>query len=140
MKTNFFASTLRSEDGFTLVELMFAILVVGMTLLAYMGGNVAISQTAEQSHEKMVAFNDAMRLVELMRATAQSGSFPSNVVTAYPNNTATLSLTNLTSETITQSYVSTTADPLDVTVTVSWSSRGIRTLTKSIRTLITQRA
>lgn len=128
-----------STQGFTLIELMMSVCVVAIALLAYIGGNLGISRMSEQVYEQSVAFNDAMRVVEQMRATAKTGTFPANVVAAFPHNSQTVNFTNLTSEQVVQTYVDSTADPLDVTITVTWSSRGQRTLSKSIRTLLTQR-
>lgn len=74
-----------------------------------------------------------------MRNTASSGTFPANVVAAYPNNATVSGYTSLSSESVRVAYASTTADPLDVTVTVSYNENGRRAMTQTLRTYITKR-
>lgn len=132
---------LMNQRGFTLIELLFTMVIVAIALLAYIRGNIAISQASSLAYEQSVAFYDAQRVLENIRNTAQSGTFPSNVTTAYANGAAVAGFNNLTSESLTVSYANPSADPLDVTVTVTWQGNGRRTMTmtKAIRSLVTQR-
>ena len=117
-----------------------SVLVVGVGLLAYIGGNVKIGQSTAAAYEQTVAYQDMNRVLEQMRDTAKTGTFPTNVTTIYPQNGTVSGFNNLTSESITVSYVSAIADPLDVTLSTSWNSNGVRIISKSLRTLITQRS
>ena len=128
------------EKGFTLIELMIAMVVVVSVLAGFMGTNVAIQQTTESAFQRTVALQDANQVVELMRQTAATGTFPTNVTAVYANGGTVSGFTSLTSETVTVSYVSASANPLDATVTVSWLQNGRRTVNTALRTLITQRA
>ena len=128
-----------NQKGFTLAEVLIAVLITSLGLLAYIGGNVKIGQTTSAAYEQTVAYQDMNRILEQMRDTAKTGTFPTNVTTSYPNNGTVSGFNNLTGETITVSYVSASADPLDVTLTTAWTSNGVRAVSKSLRTLITQR-
>ena len=129
-----------SERGFTLIELMITMVVVVLVLLGFMGANTSIQQASEATHQRTIALQDANRVIETIRNTAASGTFPGNVTAAYPNNGAVAGFSNLTNEAITVSYVNTGVNPLDVTVTVSWSERGVRNVSTQLRTLVTQRS
>ena len=135
-----YMNLVEKEEGFTLVEALITILVVGLALLASLVATTAIQRTSESAHERAVAIQDANRAIEQMRNTAKNGSFPSVVTAAYPENTAVAGFTNLTSEGVNVTYVSATADPLDATVTVTWTDNTNRSATASLRTLITQRS
>lgn len=127
------------QGGFTLIELMIALFVTTLAIMGYIGANSVIQKNSDSSYEQTVATQDAHRVIELMRNTAQTGTFPGNVTTAYPNGGTVGGFTNLTNEQITSAYISTTANPLDITVTVTWLSTTGRTMSIALRTLITQR-
>ena len=127
------------EKGFTLVEVVITVGVVAFALVSYLGTNYAIEKAAEAAYQKSVAVQDAQQVIESMRSLAISGTFPGNVTGTYPDNSNITSYTNLTNESINVSYVSASANPLDTTVAVSYKQNGTRTITNSIRTLITQR-
>jgi hypothetical protein len=74
-----------------------------------------------------------------MRNVAATGVFPGNVVAAFPNNAAVVGFGNLINETLVVNYAAVGADPLDVTVTVTWLKNGQRNTTRTLRTWITQR-
>lgn len=134
------------EKGFTFIELMIAMVVAVLMLLGVMAANSAVQKASEAGHQRVNALQDANQVIERMRNTAQTGSFPSNVVAIYPNNGTVSGFSSLTSETVTVSYadrngdgIATNDDPLDVTVTVAWSENGERTTNTALRTLLTQR-
>lgn len=128
-----------NASGFTLIELMIALLVATLVIVGYIGTNIVIQRHAEEIHERTIATQDANRTIEQMRNMSRNGTFPANVVNSFPDDTAVTGFNNLTDEEVTVSYVSTTADPLDVTVTVTWLSYTQRQSTVTIRTYITQR-
>ena len=130
---------LKGKNGFALLELMIAVAVIAVGLLAMLLANTSSRQMGEGMNERMVALQDAHRVVELIRNTSATGAFPANVTAAYPAGAAVPGLNNLTNERVTVAYADRTADPLDITVTVNWRSRGIRNISTQLRTLVTQR-
>jgi prepilin-type N-terminal cleavage/methylation domain-containing protein len=129
----------KGQSGFTLMELMIALVVTTLVIGGYVGANMKAQQTAEAMHERTLAIQDGNRAIEEMRDASRTGTFPDNVVMAYPNNGTPSGFNNLTDEVVTVSYASTTANPLDVTVTVAWTSYVGREETEAVRTYITQR-
>ncbi len=126
-----------NERGFTLIEIMITTAVVALVILGFVGATTSVQKVNQAAYERSISFQDANRVVEQMRDAAASGTFPANVTASYSGTLSGFS--NLTNETVTVSYASATADPLDATVTVSYKEGGTRTVTNSIRTYITQR-
>jgi len=129
----------RTQRGFTLIELMISLFVVTLVIGGYIGANILAQRNSEEMHERTLAIQDANRAIEQMRNVSRTGTFPNNVVTAYPDNGTPTGFTSLPQEHITITYASTTANPLDVTITVSWFSNARRQVSETIRTYITQR-
>jgi prepilin-type N-terminal cleavage/methylation domain-containing protein len=130
----------KSQAGFTFAELMIALVILTLVIGGYIGANVKAQQTAEAMHERTLAIQDANRVIELMRNVSRIGTFPGNVVAAYPDESTLAGLANLTNEVITVSYNgNTSANPLDVTITVTWLSYSQREHTETVQTYITQR-
>ncbi len=128
--------------GFTFIELMIAMTVASLTILFFVVAQNKIQINAESAYERKVAVQDAHRLIEQIRLTAKTGTFPANVsTTAFPSGSVSgyTSMASTASETMSIAYASTTADPLDVTVTVSWTGYNRASSTQTVRTLITQR-
>ena len=126
-----------NQKGFTLIEVVITVAVVAFALVAYLGANYAIEKASESAYQKSVAIQDAQQTLERMRSTAATGTFPGNVTSAFSGSISGYS--NLPSETVAVSYVDATANPLDTTVTVTYLQNGTRTVTNTIRTLISQR-
>ena len=128
------------ESGFTMIELMVALLVLSTVVVGYISANILAQQNTETLNERTVAIQDANRIIEQMRTVATSpGNFPDNVTDVFPNNTASAQLNNLTNEVATVSYADPTSNPLIATVAVTWLSYTRRPSTLSIQTYITQR-
>lgn len=130
---------LRKQDGFTLIELMIAMLVMIIALLSYLSATNIIQDSGEAAFERSIAVQDANQVFERMRNSAKSGTFPSDLVTTYPNNGTVAGFNNLANETITVSYVDTTADPLDTSIVVTWLEDSDRNTSITLRSFITQR-
>ena len=125
--------------GFTLLELMIAVVLMGLGLLGMLLANTYIQRTSEAAYERMVATQDAHRVIELMRNVSSNGNFPANVTGTYPSGAAVPGFTNLTGEQVVVAYANSLADPLDITVTTLWLELGRRNTTVQLRTLMTKR-
>lgn len=137
---------LNSQKGLTLIETMITIVIVGVVLMSMAIGNAKLRQSAEAAFERTRAITDANHVLETVRRTANTGNFPSNVRTAFPNGGAVAGYTGLTNENITVSYADGNSDgvagnenPLDLTITVSWLENGRRAASISTRAMVTQK-
>lgn len=130
---------LENQGGFTLIELMIALVVISVVIVGFIGANVLAQRNNEDMHERTTAVQDANRAIEQMRNISRTGTFPANVVAVYPNNSTLTGFDSLPNEEVTASYANATANPLDVTITVTWLSYSQRASEEVIRTYITQR-
>ena len=131
---------LKNQTGFTLIELMISLLVLSLIIAGYVGTNIKVQQNAEEMHERTVAIQDANRVIEQMRNTANITPFPKSVTDAYPPTAPVPGINNLAGEVITVTYAgSTTDNPLVATITVTWTSYAGRTHTEAVQTYITRR-
>lgn len=131
-----------NEAGLTLVELMVTMVVVVLALVGYIGATTFLQKQSEIKFEKSLAIQDANRVLEQMRDASETGNFPTNVTGTFSNGAAVAAFNglNLTNEVVTVSYADATADPLDVTVTVTWQTVEGRNVTTALRSYVTQRA
>jgi prepilin-type N-terminal cleavage/methylation domain-containing protein len=127
------------QTGFTLTELLIALVVITLTLAGYIGANIMLQRNAEEMHERTIAIQDANRTIERMRSDSRTGTFPGNVTAKYPDTGIVAGFTDLVNEQVTVSYADTAANPLDVTVRVTWLTYARRQGFESVRTYITQR-
>jgi prepilin-type N-terminal cleavage/methylation domain-containing protein len=131
----------KNQKGFTLIEIMITMVVVVVVVLGFLTSSTAIQTQGRAAFERSMALQDANRVIEQMRNAAASGTFPGNVTGTFSGSVSGFgSLPTGSNETITVSYASATADPLDATITVSYLENGRRAQTASLRTYITQRA
>lgn len=138
-RLSFYNSEPRGCAGFTLVELLISILLIAVGLLGMVLANTYIQKTSETAYERMVATQDAHRVIEMIRNVSQTGNFPSNVTGAFPSGAAVPGFSNLSGEAVVVTYANPAADPLDLTVTTTWREQGLRTTSTQLRTLMTQR-
>ena len=131
--------SLMGRKGFTLIELMIALLVLTLMIAAYVGANCAAQRTGEEMHQRTVAIQDANRVIEQMRDASKTGTFPGNVTAVYPQNGQVAGISNLLNEVLTVTYVNATANPLVATITVTWTSYTGRAFSEAVETYITQR-
>ena len=136
----------RAQRGFTLVEMMVTLLVMGVALAAVLQANGKIAQSSQSFYQRAVAMQDANQVLERIRNTASGGTFPSNVTAAFPHNGAVGGFSALPSETVRVVYTDRNGDgnaltdnPLDVTVTINYLENGRNASTASLRSLVTQR-
>jgi prepilin-type N-terminal cleavage/methylation domain-containing protein len=132
----------KSQKGFTLIELMVSVAVCVTALITIVWGNNYIQKVNHESFQRMVALQDAHQIIERIRVNANSGVFPASVTAAFPHNQLVAGFTNvvnnLPNEQVRVTYVDPTADPLDLSVVVSWQS-GTRTVSATLSSFVTQR-
>ncbi len=124
------------KRGFTLVELLLALMVTVPALLTLMGLIAYNTRVAETSRGIMAAMQDAHTVIERMRDVSEQGL--DQVTTTYPDGEAVAGFASLPNEQIIVDYTDTGVDPLAVTVTVTWRDRN-RLMTRALTTQITQR-
>ena len=131
---------LKSQEGFTFIEVMISMSVIVLLAVGFLMSATSLQAANMAAFERSIALQDANQVIETMRNTASTGTFPANVIALYANNATVSGYTSLTSESVRVAYASTTANPLDVTVTVSYNENGRRAVTQVLRTYITQRS
>ncbi len=136
-------SHILNSKGFSLLEFFISAIVLFVALSLSISAVNYISQTNEMSYEEIVALQDAHRAIEQVRQQSAIGLFPENVINTFPDNQAIAGFNNLPGEQVTINYVSTTENPLNLTISVTWNSTtkngNNRTMTTQLTTLVTQR-
>jgi len=127
------------ERGFTLLELVLAMAISVLFLVSLLGANIMTQKANAVAQQKTVAMQDATQVLERMRDSATFGLFPANVLATFPNNGTVAGFQNLTGENVSVQYVSTTANPLDVRITVSWVDETLHPVNYSMNSFVTQR-
>jgi len=137
-------STMNHHRGFTLVEVMITVAVVSLALFGLLAANTAIQRSNRTSFDRTVALQHANQILERIRDSANTST--NNAVTTYPHG-AVIPVPNYTTnvneqligQQVVVTYVDTTTNPLDVTVTVNWQDQGTRAVSTSLRSFVTQR-
>ena len=129
----------RKTEGFALLEVLLGLLILGTGLLGLLLANVSVQKFSDAGYERVVATQDAHRVLELIRNASATGNFPANVTAAYPNGSIVPGFNSLIGEQVAVTYANPVADPLDITVATSWQEGGRRNTSIQLRTLMTQR-
>lgn len=126
----------KSREGFTYLELIIAIVILVPVILGLIQATAYSNKMSELARSVTTAIADASSVMENIRNTARSGL--GSVTGAYPSGSAVAGYSNLTSEQIVVTYPSATADPLDITITVTWEQGG-RSMTRIVKSKVTQK-
>jgi len=129
---------MRRNNGFTLVELLISMTVLGIVLFALLFGYMQCFKINEMSQNTTIALEDAQKVIEQMRSlSVNSLTDITNVDwTGWAaNNACTFTIDNDLSKLYPQGQ---SADPLEICVTVKWQERG-RPCEVNLSTLITVR-
>ncbi len=130
--------------GFTLIGILIAVVLLGLGILGLLGANVTVQQWTEGTFERSLAVQDAGRVIEEMRNTANQSllnQFQPEVINRANAVSATIrSLPTVAGEQINVAFANPAGDPLDATVTVNWIERGTRSKSVALRTFITKRS
>lgn len=118
----------QTKSGFSLIEVVITIAIVGLMILVYQGivSNVILTRTAQN---KDIALKIASYKIEELRATGYgslpaSGSFSDSLLNSIPSGTATIAVTTY-SQKVKQ-----------VAVTVSWTEPNSSQISVVLTTLI----
>jgi prepilin-type N-terminal cleavage/methylation domain-containing protein len=133
--------SLKSQTGFTIIELMIALFVLSLLVVGYIGANVMAQRNTEDMNERTVAIQDANRVIEQIRdaSNTEGWDFPADTVAAYPDGASVGGFEHLSDEVVTVSYDDPNGDPLHVAIAVTWTSYTGRVHTETVETYITQR-
>ena len=127
------------KSGFTLVELMFALFILIISAISILLIFFSSAFLLESSRGTTTAVNDAKTVMEEIRRTASTSLAEVTDPDAnWPGWAVENGCNTLFNETIQVSFVDQDADPLDVTVTVSWQDR-TRSRSLDLRQLVTRR-
>lgn len=132
-----------ARKGFSLMEVMFAMLIFAVASVWLMGFYASTARLNEQSRNLTQAMNDAKILMEAIRDTAQTGGLTgaAGVTGVFPAGQdlgPANGLTGLRNERVAVTYANPAADPLSVTVQVTWDEFG-RQRAAALDTLVTRR-
>ncbi len=126
------------ERGFSLLEVLITLVIGLIAFFGVLAVNNITQKSSHSSFETIIAMQDAHRVIERIRETATYEFFPDNVTNAFPSGQAVPGLDNLEGELVTVYYPA-AADPLNVSVTVSWLGPDNRNFSYVLNSLITQR-
>ncbi len=127
---------MHDRRGFTFIEILFAVAIVIPVLLGIIGVTVYSLRVTDSARMITTAVQDAHTVIERIRNI--SGNGLSQVTATYPSGQAVAGFNNLTAEQIVVTYPNAAADPLAVTVTVTWSDQN-RNMSRSLWTQVTRR-
>lgn len=129
---------MKGKQGFTFIELLVCIAIIIPVLLGVFGVNIYLCRAGEMSRQVMTALQDANTVIERIRNVASNQGL--TVVTAtYPTGQAVAGFTSLTNEQVVVTYPNAVADPLAITVTVTWLDTAGRNMTRALSTQVTRR-
>ena len=122
--------TLRVHRGFTLIEVLVTLFVIGILIALYGVGVMTLSLSREAAHRD-VALHAANAEIENLRSSGYdalptSGTFTNTLVASLPSGTGSTTITAYNDET------------KQVVVEVRWVEAGTRAGSVSLTTLITQ--
>ena len=135
MKSQF--ESLRQRKGFSLVEVMVVLLLLGGMIAGFLSVNGMSLALLEQLSSSVVAVNDARSVIENMRNIDPFNV--TNLTFLYPNGGTVAGFNHLNQETIRVDYLNLASDPIQVTVTVTWHGKGSRMFTEQLTPLLTAR-
>lgn len=125
-----------SRKGFTYLELVIAMVILVPVILGLIQATAYSNKMSSLARSVTVAIADASSVMENIRNTARNGL--GSVTAAYPNGNPVAGYANLTNEQIVVTYPNPIADPLDITITVTWEQEE-RFMTRVLRSKVTQK-
>ncbi len=123
--------------GFTLIEVVVSMLVFAISMVGLAGFYLGSARLGEGERNLTQATNDARIVMEAIRDVSAAG-LATVTATNWTNWATANGLTSLPAEVTTVTYANPAADPLSVTVQVSWQERN-RARMSVLSTLVTRR-
>jgi len=118
------------------MELVIVLGILMPVTLAIVAANVYTFRVSETAQGSTIAIQDAHATIERIRNTSKQGL--AQVTTTFPSGAAVAGFANLPAEQVVVTYPSASADPLAITVTVTWLDRN-RNMARALSTWVTQR-
>jgi len=116
----------KEADGFTLVELMLAMVIFVGVLGAAAQALVSYYAAMDLQHQRNVAAQECKAVLNQMRNVrdgAPAGGFPGIVTGEWPDGTAVPGPHPLPNEQLVVRYTNPASNPLEVVVTCTWRDR-----------------
>jgi len=120
--------TFNSKSGLTLVEILFAALIITIAAVAIIQSYLSNIYLSDVNKEETIAQMQLTNMMEVIKCAPFS-----DIIVNFPNGVAGGTTGNnyanivggyvLRSEQIVVSYVNPNSDPLEITVSVSWQDR-----------------
>ena len=112
-----------NDQGFTLFEMMIAIAILAIILLGLMAATIRAFRLTQETDNKIDAINEVQTVLNLVRAAkGLGGTFPDNVVGAFPAGEYEREVDALPNQVITIIYEDEDANPLTVTVEIQYTT------------------
>lgn len=129
----------RCEKGFSLLELTIAMAVFAVVLGAAAQALVSYYVAMDTQEQRNTAIHICKGVLNDMRQArdADPDQFPDAITGMWPDDTLTPGPGLLRNETVQVNYVDTNANPLEITVTVSWEDLRGRPIQATMTTLLT---
>ena len=122
----------KKPQGLTLAELLIAVFVLSIGILSALMFFTSAMLATETARDTMVATTHAEYTLEEMKTRSSLANITGTNWVSWASSS---SINTLPSETVTVTFVNSSADPLDITVTVGWNKKG-RSNNVSLRTEI----
>ena len=125
----------RSLRGFTLLEVVIAMALLSVGALSIYQAIISYQDLSRLAHERNIAYFDLETAIEDVQSTPFN-----NIVTRFPNNQRIpkFEALHLPRERIAVRYTNPAADPLYITVTVTWRDIKARLVSESLMTARTR--
>jgi len=124
MKQRTLRKFLRDTAGVTFIEILTCVFIVTIGIMSSLLYMTTAQAATELAKDKTTAVSHAELLLEDMKSRSTLASITStNWTTFWSSFVTTNSLTALPSETVTVTYVNAAADPLAITVAISWTKK-----------------
>jgi prepilin-type N-terminal cleavage/methylation domain-containing protein len=125
----------RRLGGFALIEVMISMAMLSIGALSIYQSVISYQDLSRLAHDRNIAYFDLETALEDIQSTPFA-----NVVAKFPNDQRVTKFEglHLQRERITVHYGDVAADPLYITLTVTWRDQKMRTLTETLETARTK--